>query len=588
VVDKADIADAIQKAPTEAAAALLAIQAGSSTPTSLDSLAPVAKLRNRPVEDVAADELERLGLMDAFALALKARGIALDSEDVGLPETQFAPEPLKKFTSRAQAFRCRVAIDSNVTGSGCLISPSLVLTAWHVIATAWPDPPSPPKLIEVLLSDGTKRRAAAKPQYASTSTSAEFQGQLPTNDADFKGFNDVALIKLERPDGSRLGFAPLPNECPRTRSQSSIVLLHFPQGNDFGFGFGQIARVRGITARWKHNVMADVGSSGGPCFNTRFVLVGLHQGRWPPSRRLVPVDRFIEDIRPLIERDVAPPVLWSLDGTTHGTLVIGRDLFFEAVAAAARPTSRVRGVRVKRRDLDQGNAGLAFSLEMLKMTLARNPGAHRTIRINFEPPYGDLIDDIRRRAKALGLDIPPVESGVGARAGETTLEAALNDRARNLAAQLNMATDRDGQLLWFLFDNPPVGLTDAERFPFEAFVGAALKQPRLRLVLAGYETISTPGEEFANANVADADGAPGLVVEWFGVFNRGDVEQLLKRACAESSVPIDAAVIADRTNQILQGLNAINGQYSAADLKTVGERAVSQLDYLQSLAEPQA
>jgi hypothetical protein len=305
------------------------------------------------------------------------------------------------------------------------------------------------------------------------------------------------------------------------------------------------------------------------------------------NRRLVPVNRFASNVVPLIESDVAPTVLWSLDSTIQGPLVIGRDLFFEAVAAATRQASRVRGVRVKRRDPTQGNAGLAFSLEMLTMVLARNPGAHRMVRINFEPPYSDLIDDIRRRARVAGLEIPEVEAGAGVRRGETTLEAAINDRSRNLAIELNAAADRNGQLLWFMFENPPVGLSDTERYTFEGFIGAALKQPRLRLALAGYETISTPGEEFVNAGAADTEGAPGLVVEYYGLFSRGDVEQLLKRACHDFGLILDTAVITDRANQILQGLNSTNGQYSAADLKTVAERAVPHLTWLQQTADAQ-
>jgi V8-like Glu-specific endopeptidase len=587
VVDKADIADAIQNSPREAAAALLAVEAGLASQNTLESFAGAASFLHRPMEEVAADEIERLGLMNAFALALKARGVAVDM-DPGPPRAGFPPILQQQFNPRAQAFRCRIALDGVVKGSGCLIGPSLVLTAWHVIATVPPGDVDPANhLIEVLLSDGTKRRAVAKPYYASKSTDAEFRGELPTKDPDFAGYNDVALIKLERPDGARLGFASLPQPCPPIKSQSSIVLLHFPQGNDNGFGYGRIAKVRGITARWAHDVIADAGSSGGPCFNTGFALVGLHQGRFLANRRLVPVNRFAEDIRELVGRDIAPPMLWSLDGTIEGALVVGRDLFFEAVAAATRPASRVRGVRVKRRDLAQGNAGLAFSLEMLTRVLARNPGAHRTLRINFEPPYVDVIDDIRRRARLAGLDIPPVVAGAGARAGETTLEAAINDRSRNLAVELNAASERSGQLLWFLFENPPAGLSEVERFAFEGFIGAVLKQPRLRLALAGYETVSTPGEEFVNASVADTDGAPGLVVEYFGLFSRGDVEQLLKRACQEFGLTADPAVITDHANQILLGLSSTNGQYSAADLQTVSARATLQLASLQQTAVAQ-
>ena len=286
----------------------------------------------------------------------------------------------------------------------------------------------------------------------------------------------------------------------------------------------------------------------------------------------MPGGLFLKDIRPLIESDIAPPALWSLDGSTHGQLVIGRDLFFEAIAAATSPNSRIRGVRVKRRDLAQGTSGLAFSFNMLTLTLARNPGTHRTVRVGFDTQATDLLDEIRRRIIAAGIDVPAAEPN------------AINDRARILTLQIEIAAGHDQQLIWFVFDNPVAGLADGERFAFEAFVGAALRQPRLRLMMTGFETITTPGEEFANASMGNGDGAPGLVVEYFGVFNRSDVEQLLTRACRDFGVIVDPAIIADRTNQILQGVPSITGQYSTADLETVGRNAVVHLDYLKSLA----
>ncbi|HEY8336094.1 MAG TPA: serine protease [Tardiphaga sp.] len=586
MIDKATVANAIKAAPQAADDALFATQFGDSKPLTMAAFAGAARFLNRDVADVAADEIERLGLLQAFAQALRARGVDVLAENTGLTDQNVRVDELQKFVPRGSAFRCRVLVDHGFSGSGCLVSPSLVLTAWHVISDWRPSAPNPQyKATEVLLSDGTKRRALPKPVYQSPCTEDEYDGVLPSDGTAFRDHNDVVLLKLERPDGMRLGFAGLPKECPPPLSRSSILLLHFPEGRDVGFGWGHINKLRGNPYRWKHDVGADQGSSGGPCFNTHFTLIGLHQGKWPPDRRLVPTNIFIDDrLRELIEHDIAPPALWSLDGTAHGQLVVGRDLFFEAIAAASRPDSRIRGVRVKRRDIAQGTSGLAFSLEMLTLTLARNPGTHRTVRINFDTQFADLLDDIRRRTVLVGIDVGTVEAGAGARAGDTTLEASINDRARSLAAQANAIAERDRQLIWFLFDNPTAGLTDADRFSFEAFIAAVLHQPRLRLVLTGFETITTPGEEFANAGLAETEGAPGLVVEYFGVFNRGDVEQLLTRACRDFGVSSDPAVIADRTNQIVQGLNSINGQYSTADLKTVSDRAAPHLDYLKSLA----
>jgi hypothetical protein len=584
MIDKATVAEAIKASPVQAKEAMLAVQEQTDLLT-MAGIEAAARLIGRNTEDLAADELERRGLLRSFMGAMNSLGVKLDADDAGIADANFKSPLLEAFLPRGRAFRCRVFVNGAFSGSGCLVSPSLVLTAGHVIVNAWPATPPPTYApIEVELSDGTRRRAGKEPEYISLPTELEFKGQLPADEAGFTGYNDSALIRLERPDGMRLGFADLPPECSLPKPGAAILLLHYPQGVDEVVGFGGISKVRGITSRWNYTVKAAPGSSGGPCFNTKFALAGLHQGRWAPGARLVPASLFLASIREKVDRDIAPPAPWSLDGTAHGPLVIGRDLFFEAVAGATGPTSRVRGVRVKRRDVSQGSTGLAFSLEMLKLTLARNPGTHRTLHVTFDAPIADLFDEIRRRAAAVNIDVLAAEAGAGARVGETTLEANFNDRAATLAAQLNAVAESSQQLIWCLFENPLAGLGDAEHLAFEAFLAAALRQPRLRVVATGFETISTPGEEFSNAGVANTDGAPGVVVEYFGLFDRRDVEQLLTRACADFEVDVAPAVIVDRVNQILQGLNVTNLRYSTADLKTVGDRAVAHLDYFQSLA----
>jgi hypothetical protein len=585
MVDKADIADAIKSYPREAADALMAVQAGSATPVNLAGLLEGAKLMQRVPEEGAADEIDRRGLSEKFALALKARGVPIVVEALKLEDTHFDDREASLFFSRSETMRCRILIDGRFSGTGCLVGPSLVLTAWHVIAdgaTKNTDPPRKP--IVVQLSDGTKY--SAEPQYISPCTDEEIAAAVPNDDAVFKDFNDVALLRLERPEGVRLGFIHLPADVPQMRSGSPILLLHFPAGNNPGAGPGVLAKIRGISARWQHTVLTQPGSSGGACFNNRFVLAGVHQGKFYPNGRFVPLARFLASIRPAIESDVAPPMLWSLDGTPQGPLVIGRDVMFEAIAAAAVPTSRVRGLRVKRFDVGQGTAGLAYSFEMLDRVLRRNPGAHVLIRLAFEPPYRDLLDDIRLRLTQAGLPLPPTAPTAGP-AGSTP-DVSLNDRMRMLASDTNTAAEQAGKLVWLCFDNPPAGLPDAVRFAFEAAVAAALEQPRLRLVLIGYETISTPGKEFASAGEAAGEGPPGFVVEYFGRFRRSDVEQLLSRACADFGLAPEPAAIATRADQILQGLASTNGEYSTNDLKTVAERAVQHLVYFQDKAKAQS
>ena len=108
MLDKADIADAIKSNPREAADALLAVQPGSRTPITLDVLAAVAQLKQREIENEAVDEIARRGLLDTCALALKARGIPIDTQEVDAGATNFNLTLLQQFLPHAESFRCRV------------------------------------------------------------------------------------------------------------------------------------------------------------------------------------------------------------------------------------------------------------------------------------------------------------------------------------------------------------------------------------------------------------------------------------------------------------------------------------------------
>lgn len=441
--------------------------------------------------------------------------------------------------------------------------------------------PPPITSVETLFAGDTPLVVGARAVFSSPCTDDELNGKLPKKDDAFNGFNDVALIRLEQPIGMKRGFAPVPQMFPKVKDKSQILLLQFPGGQEKGIYFGKIARVKGISARWQHNIETEPGSSGGPCFDTRLRLVGLHQGRWPPNGRLVPVGRFFAELQVWIAKDIAPPVLWSLSDAPEGPLVIGRDLFFQTIAVSAKPSTRVKGLRIKRPQGVDGATGLGFSLEMLKRVLLRQPGKHQVLEINIEPPFYDLLDDIARRVAALGYAVGSVEAGEGAQAGQTTAEATLIDRARILAARLNQQAETAGQLLWLFFAHSGAGLNTGERIALEGLVAAALTQPALRVVLAGYETLGNVGLEFETPEVP-AEGPPGLVLEWLRPFTRADVETMLTRAWEQLwRPPADPVVIKNRADEILLGLASQSGFYSLELLPQVSKRAWSHLDYFE-------
>jgi len=590
MVDQGDIAEAITDFPAEAAEALEALQPGAAAPKTMASLAVNADSLGVDLPAFAANFIVQKGWTEEFVLAMKARGVPLDTALADGLAGRFDAVKLSGFLPRAEAFRCRVIAGEGAAqqvGSGCLIGPSLVLTAWHVVAAGSPEMNLPPKApIKVRLSDGQERKVLSTAPYLSACTALEFASKFPKVDADFVGHNDVAVLQLESADGARLGFAELPTGSAEMGSEKDILVADFPEGRAVGWTPGRARRIPNLTARMRHDARVAAGSSGGACFNYQCELVGIHQGRWDPAKRLVPLARFLADIRDAVANDVAPPSVWSLDGTPTGGLVIGRDLFFQGVAEASRRGSRARGLRVRRRDVQRdGTAGLSFTYQLLRRVLELRPGAHRLLRIGFDMGLRDLLSALRSAAAAEGFQLPFEPPALGVRQGDTTPEAAVNDQAKALARQLNDAAG--SQLLWIFFENPVSGLNEAERLALEAFVAAAVTQPALRVVLAGFETLTTPGEEFTTAGQAREANASGLIVESIGWFLTSDVEAVIRDAARSFGTELAVAVIQSEAQKAVLGLQTFNGllgYYSQDDLRRVSERLQPILQQLKAAA----
>ena len=173
-----DVSAAIDEFPAQAADALAAIQFGLLTPLTVDVLKVAAAKDGRTVTALWVDQLERMDKLDAFAEAMRAQGAPLKSPVQDLPPEvadRIDPERLHAFTPSAMAFRCRIFKNGAFAGSGCLVGPSLALTAWHVVAV---NPPGqvqdPAPEIKIRLSDGRFLDAAMPPRFASVCGDREF------------------------------------------------------------------------------------------------------------------------------------------------------------------------------------------------------------------------------------------------------------------------------------------------------------------------------------------------------------------------------------------------------------------------------
>jgi V8-like Glu-specific endopeptidase len=580
-MDDEAILEAIRDHPTEAAAALASAQIGDEKPLDVASIDALARRENRDRAEYWLEQLQERRLVKKFVGALRGQGVPLADDVLDDPDSVIPTEDLRRFLARAQSFRCRIWKDEAFAGSGVLVGPSLVLTSWHVISKGKPgQPQEPAPKLEVVLADDQRFDARVPAVFQSECGDAEYVGHAPLHDADIANRHDVALLELVQPVASHLGHISLTAPAlPRGRSR--VVLVHFPGGVDQVIDFGVSGKIRNVTARRRHNVKTAGGSSGGACFNENLEFIGVHQARFDTTSRFVPAERFVDSIREIVERDVAPPTLWSLDGTPEGPLVIGRSPFFRAIAAAGDPQGRVRGVRIKRTNLDATSTGLGYSHDILQQLLLRRGPDHRLVRIELDEVIDDLVAGIRSKARLIGLDLPdPTADEAGIAPGQAPPETTIKNRAENLAAAIEAAAAGLGATVWMFFDNPSVLLKDASLLAIESFVGAALAKPHLRLVIAGMETVSLPGAEFLGPPAAEGDRSPGLIVDIVGEFRRADVLDLLALASRELTGDVDDAKLDWSVDTALVGLANTNGLYDPDLLPEVASRLRPALQVL--------
>ncbi|MGU3494562.1 trypsin-like serine peptidase [Xanthobacteraceae bacterium A53D] len=578
----------LRVAPPELVAAALDIcQRGKPEPLTLDGVNATAQLLNRDPIDLLlfllSDPDDRQGLL----IALMAKGVALEKAPV-VPAggINVPPGMMDDFIPRSRRMSCRIRVNGTFYGSGFLVGPSLVMTAWHVIGLAPAAPDGHPPEITVHLSNNRTTEAYFPPIYQSECTPDERAGTFPNNNAAYDGYHDVVLLKLASPEGVRIGYRS-PKAVMEPVAGSPVALFHFPGGKDPGVGFASLQVIAGLTARWAYNANAAGGSSGGACFDFSGGLLGIHSAHVPPHRRMIPAARFIDAIRSHVDSDIAPRFLWQLDDQ----IVIGRDQFFEAAWLAAKPNTRIRGVRVKRLDSEaQGTKGLSFSRTILERLLERDLDAHRVIGIPFDVVYDDLLDEIARRSPEAEAARAASAPSPGLRAAEAGVQATAKSRAQALTEALSAharrsptATGAPGQIWWFFFENPERSLLPQELVAVEQFAAAAIRHDNLRVVLAGFELVQSPGPELSGVGTEDA-GEPGFIVEVFGRVEQRDIEHVIQLAATEFGVPLTPAELDMRTRDILKltkGAPSINGRYEPSAVDTIKAAIAADLPRLR-------
>ncbi|UOQ75258.1 trypsin-like serine peptidase [Hymenobacter cellulosilyticus] len=220
------------------------------------------------------------------------------------------PDILYRGIANAMKWTGKVSIDGIAKGTGILIGPHLVLTAWHVVselfekdaADKWVPRQSSGPRIQVefgnflsIVNRGQALQPAPSTQVKAhndwcVSYSAcqddELNNSLPEDLTLLDNHWDYVIIKLSRAIGLERRWAPLDARATVPMVDESVIVFQHPGGHTMKVDQGKVGGVDPPNPkvfpriRFLHHANTMSGSSGGPCFDKHFMLFGLHQGQW--------------------------------------------------------------------------------------------------------------------------------------------------------------------------------------------------------------------------------------------------------------------------------------------------------------------
>ena len=210
---------------------------------------------------------------------------------------------------RAEACICLITLRSrdgrSMQGTGCLIAADRVLTAAHVMA-----PILEPHNAGVDVDRAEVRfhfdyRNVSEDSPPDSGVVYGLHRQEPLVAAGQAGELDFAVMRLdgaagEEPIGGapRRGWIDLPRERPAYRRDGPLLILQHPLGDAIKLAIEthSIVGLNDAGTRLRHRTNTDGGSSGAPCFDIHWNLIGIHRGALSgqPHNEAVPIWPIVE------------------------------------------------------------------------------------------------------------------------------------------------------------------------------------------------------------------------------------------------------------------------------------------------------
>ncbi len=342
-------------------------------------------------------------------------------------------------------------------GTGFLVGTDLVLTAAHVFEPlVIADPVSVPDCFtiffdhiggEPILRPDDKRNGVRRVKLAaglgwlvehrsSFAGDGRIRDPSDTEVVTMKNQLDFALVRLAEPigletvspwGGVRRSWIKLSAADPSTRlvAGSRIVIPQHPSGEPRSIDFGRFQRMDVSGTRIHYDTETLPGTSGAPCFNREFRIVGIHNAEFRPNGAVKAEANqaiLLDAIEPLVTPHIgavapqAPSRLWNLSrGKDEFRLIIGRAKLLDWLAASKSVSASNRAERIYAAIAAVHGAGKTFTTEILAASLTDQPGFTSLVFGNDQQRLPSNLGDFVH-VLAARLKIPAMElSGMPAR-----------------------------------------------------------------------------------------------------------------------------------------------------------------------------
>lgn len=335
-------------------------------------------------------------------------------------------------------------------GTGFLVGPDIVLTAYHTLAdhisnskqqTPAPGPcwaifdfyEGDPVTLPNCVPSGATRVAFAEQWLIDSKPDMPRDGLFlqpdPNQLTELPTRLDFALIKLAEPvgkqarqrsGGARRSWLKLSAAAVALAQSDRIIIPQHPQGYPQRIDFGRFSRpdsdLDTSATRLRYDTETDHGTSGAPCFNQNFSLVGMHNAAFKPNgvdvrkNQAIRIDRILAALSAVpgqTDPESAPSRLWNAATEAEPQVILGRQTLIDWLEAAQSESprgskERVYAASIKPEGLaNHHNFGKTFTIDILKA--ARRGSAEPIVLLGTDDdPLPETVPDLVR---AIGFQL---------------------------------------------------------------------------------------------------------------------------------------------------------------------------------------